>query len=113
MSRPVATPITLPLYGLNHRDDAEDLPMGYSRGMVNVERRGRAIIKARGKLKINASAALGGNVVQGAFDYQAPGGVRLEIIHGEGSVSRMSGGTETALETFNFLFGDGTGDRKD
>jgi len=44
--------------------------------------------------------SLGGKVVQGAFDYQTPGGVRLEMIHGEGRVSKMSGGTETSLETF-------------
>lgn len=99
MSDSVSVPIRVPIYGLNQREDQDDLPPGYTRGMVNMERRGLAVVKAKGKLKINTSAALGGSVVQGGWDFQAPGGVRLEIIHGQGKVSKMVGLTETALES--------------
>ena len=100
MSNPVATPIALPIYGLNTREDQDDIPRGYSRSMVNAERRGTAVVKAKGKLKINSSAALAGAVVQGGIDYQTAGGIRIEIIHGAGQISRMQGATETVLETF-------------
>ena len=90
-------PVALPIYGVDHLASADHMPLGYTPSATGCTYDGQAIRRAKGRTRLNSTAAFSSNAITAGFDFQTPNG-KAEIICGaNGAVAKIVNGTVTQI----------------
>lgn len=88
----------LPIFGVDSNRGIDSTPPGYTPSATGVFYDGKGITRAKGRTKLNSSAAFSGGKITAGFDFQTPDG-RLEVVCGNGFIAKVVNGTFTNLAT--------------